>query len=111
MNLNDSSYSTTPANEEIKIRHLFNHTSGIGYGFQDDNLNAVYWKAGITEGFEERPITLKQNIDSLAKLPLMHEPGEKWTYGLSYDILGRLIEIWSGNPGSRSPFRWADSQL
>ena len=96
VNMADSTYTSYPATNEIKIKHLFNHTSGLGYGFQDDKLNALFFKHGISEGFEHRDILLKDNTAKLASLPLMHEPGEKWTYGVSYDVLGHLIEIWSG---------------
>ncbi len=98
VNPEDSSFTSRPSETEITIRQLFNHTSGIGYGFQDDKLNAVYVKHGISEGFEEKDISLEENIKTLAKLPLVHEPGETWTYGLSYDVLGYLIEVISGKP-------------
>ncbi len=94
--LTDSSYTSHPARNDIKIRHLFNHTAGFGYGFQDQELNAIYAKHEISEGFEERAITLAESVDRLASLPLKHEPGAQWTYGISYDVLGRLIEIISG---------------
>lgn len=94
----DSTYTSHSTKNEIKIRQLFNHTSGIGYGFQDEKLNAIYVKNNISEGFEHRDILLKDNITSLAKLPLIHEPGETWTYGLSYDVLGHLIEVISEMP-------------
>jgi CubicO group peptidase (beta-lactamase class C family) len=93
--MKDSTYTAYDAKNEIRVKHLFNHTSGIGYGFQDDRLNALYVKAEISEGFEERPISLEENVKRIASMPLMHEPGENWTYGLSYDVLGRLIEVLS----------------
>ena len=95
-NLTDSSYTGHPAEKEITIRQLFTHSSGIGYGFQDERLMALIAKAGITEGFEQRNILLKDNITRLAEIPLMHEPGLRFTYGLNTDVLGRLVEIWSG---------------
>ncbi len=96
INLADSTFTTYPAQTEITIRHLFTHSSGIGYGFQDEKLMAVFEKAGITEGFEERDILLKDNVERIAQMPLLHEPGEKFTYGLNSDVLGYLIELWSG---------------
>lgn len=98
VNFEDSTYTSHPTQNEIKIRQLFNHTSGIGYGYQDEKLNAIYVKNNISEGFEHRDILLKDNITRLAKLPLVHEPGETWTYGLSYDVLGYLIEVISEKP-------------
>lgn len=98
IDMTDSSFTSKPATGDIKIRHLFNHTSGIGYGFQNEEYNALIIKHGITEGFESGDILLEDNIKTLAGLPLLHEPGEKWTYGLSYDVLGRVIEVVSGQP-------------
>lgn len=99
VNATDTSFTSHPAQKEIKIKHLFNHTSGIPYAFDspdDDRFHRLFAKHGITEGFEERDISLKENVKRLAQIPLLHEPGERWTYGLSYDILGRLIEVISG---------------
>ena len=52
----------------------------------------------LDAGFEEKNILLKDNINKLGKLPLLHEPGERYHYGLEMDVLGRLVEIWSGLP-------------
>ena len=98
INLVDSTFTAHPAQSEITIRQLFTHSSGIGYGFQDDKLMAVFEKAGITEGFEERDILLEDNVQRIAQMPLLHEPGEKFTYGLNSDVLGYLVELWSGTP-------------
>lgn len=98
VDLSDSSFTGHPAQNKITIRQLFTHSSGIGYGFQDDKLMALYEKAGITEGFEERDILLADNVKRIATMPLMHEPGLKFTYGLNSDVLGRLVEVWSGQP-------------
>lgn len=98
IDLVDSSFTAHPAKNEITIRQLFTHSSGIGYGFQDEKLMAVFEKAGITEGFEERDISLKDNVLNIAQMPLLHEPGDRFTYGLSTDVLGYLVELWSGIP-------------
>jgi len=99
--MSDSTFTGHPAENRITIRHLFTHSSGIGYGFQDEELMALLNKAGITEGFEQRDILLEENIKRLSGIPLMHEPGLRFTYGLNMDVLGRLIEIWSGQPLDR----------
>jgi CubicO group peptidase (beta-lactamase class C family) len=98
--LADSSYSTRPAGREITIRHLITHTSGIGYGVidNDERMKAIYEKAGITDLFSTEPVTIEQSVKKLAKLPLHHVPGEKYTYSEGLDVLGYLIEIWSGKP-------------
>jgi len=94
--LPDSSFTSRPAKSEITIRQLLTHTSGIGYGFQSDLYNAMIIKNGITEGFEERPISTRENIRKLAALPLLHDPGEKYTYSLSMDVIGAVVEVVTG---------------
>jgi len=92
----DSSFSSKPVSQEITIRQLLTHTSGIGYGFQDERYNMIVVKNNISEGFEDDDRTSLENIQRIAKLPLLHEPGEVYTYSLSYDVLGVIIEIISG---------------
>jgi CubicO group peptidase (beta-lactamase class C family) len=94
--LPDSGFTAKPASGEITIRQLLTHTSGIGYGFQDDRYNALIVKNKISEGFEDDDRTSLENIRRLAKIPLLSEPGEKYIYGLSYDVLGVVVETVSG---------------
>jgi CubicO group peptidase (beta-lactamase class C family) len=94
--LPDSGFISRPASGEITIRQLLTHTSGIGYGFQDERYNALVIKNNISEGFEDDNRTSLENIQRIAKLPLLFEPGAKYTYGLSYDVLGVVVEIVSG---------------
>ncbi|MGR3811829.1 serine hydrolase domain-containing protein [Jiulongibacter sp. NS-SX5] len=96
----DSSYTTKPAGKEITIRHLITHSSGIGYGVidGDERFKAIYKKAGITDLFTTEPVTIEESVKRLAKLPLHHVPGERFTYSEGLDVLGYLIEIWSGEP-------------
>ena len=96
-NKEDSGYTTVPAKREITIRDLLTHTSGISYAqIGTPTANAIYYKAGITAGIGLKGGLLKDNILKLAALPLMHQPGEKFTYGLNTDVLGYLIEVISG---------------
>lgn len=93
----DSSYTTEPAKNEITIRHLITHTSGIDYPvIGSEEAKAIYGKAGISAGFEPRARKLADQVKILATMPLMHNPGEKWTYGLGIDVVGYLIEVLSG---------------
>lgn len=96
----DSSYTTTPASCEITIRHLLTHTSGIGYGIidGDERFRIIYEKAGITDLFTTENISIEENIKKLAKLPLHHNPGEKFTYSEGLDVLGYFVEVVSGMP-------------
>ena len=96
----DSSYTTVPASGEITIRHLLTHTSGIGYGVidSDERFRMIYQKAGITDLFTTENISIEESVKKLAKLPLHHHPGEKFTYSEGLDVLGYFIEVVSGMP-------------
>lgn len=97
---NDTTWTGTPVKNEITIRHLLTHTSGIGYGFidGDERMKMIYNKAGIVDAWTTTNLTIAENIKKLAKLPLHHHPGEKYTYGEGLDVLGYFIEIVSGMP-------------
>ncbi|WP_375417775.1 serine hydrolase domain-containing protein [uncultured Hymenobacter sp.] len=98
-NAQDSTYTTTPATSEITIRQLLTHTSGISYPIiGTKEARAIYAKAGIPSGIGTPAGSLAQSMDKLGALPLLHEPGAQWTYGLSVDVLGRLIEVLAGQP-------------
>jgi len=96
----DTTYTTRSSAKEITIRHLLTHTSGIGYGVIDGNeqMKMIYGKAGIVDLYTTRDIKIADNIKKLAKLPLHHEPGSKYTYSEGLDVLGYLIELVSGMP-------------
>jgi len=61
-------------------------------------MTAVYTKGGIKGGFGNDNITIGDDIRALGKLPLVHQPGERFTYGLNVDVIGYLIEVLSGKP-------------
>lgn len=96
----DTSYSTRYATGEITIRHLLTHTSGIGYGVIDGDprIRMIYQKAGVTDLYTTKNISIEESIKKLAALPLHHNPGEKFTYSEGLDVLGYFIEIISGQP-------------
>jgi CubicO group peptidase (beta-lactamase class C family) len=96
-NAADTTYTTVPAKKEITIRELLTHTSGLGYAqIGSREANAIYAKSNITAGIGVQGDNLLDAMNRLAKLPLMHQPGEKWTYGLNSDLLGCLVEVISG---------------
>lgn len=96
-NPQDTTYSTVPARREITIRDLLTHTSGIGYaGIGTPEANAIYAKNGIPSGIGTPESKLGDAMQRLGGLPLMHQPGERWTYGLNTDVLGYLVEVVSG---------------
>ena len=96
----DSTYTTVPAKREITVRHLLTHMSGLNYNViaSDPHMRIIYTKAGILDAFTTDNIKIGDVVKKLAKLPLNHQPGEKWTYGLSIDVLGYLVEVVSGMP-------------
>ena len=96
----DSTYTTKPAEDQITIRDLITHTSGLGYGVidGDERFRKIYAKAGITDLFTTENISIGESVKKLAKLPLHHNPGEKFTYSEGLDVLGYFIEVVSGVP-------------
>jgi CubicO group peptidase (beta-lactamase class C family) len=93
----DTTYTTVPAKREITIRDLLTHTSGIEYAqIGSPRMNAIYGKSKIPGGFVADKIRSADVMDRLGKLPLTHQPGERWTYGLNIDVLGYLVEKVSG---------------
>jgi CubicO group peptidase (beta-lactamase class C family) len=91
-------FITRPAENPILMKHVFTHTSGIGYPGSDPIGREGYFGAKVQSGWPNMEITLEENIKRLAALPLLHEPGEKWTYGMGMDVLGRIIEVLDGRP-------------
>ena len=91
---NDNSLKFVPTKSPITIRHLLTHTSGITYRFADmEPWSTLYKAAGISDGLSQTDGTIRDEVMKLAKLPLMHQPGETFTYGLSTDVLGYLVEV------------------
>lgn len=98
VNDEDSTYTARDADREITIHHLLTHTSGLAYGVFDPTAGPVYAKSGVEEGWTKKPVTLADNIPIMGDLPLMHDPGEGWTYSTSIDVLGRVVEVVSEQP-------------
>ncbi|MEL6275802.1 MAG: serine hydrolase domain-containing protein, partial [Bacteroidota bacterium] len=87
-------YTTQPAEQSITIRHLLTHTAGIPYGHPLEGrpeFQVPYFASMDNESTEEV-------VNRIARRPLLHEPGEKFTYGLNTDVIGRLVEVLSGEP-------------
>ena len=93
-NTADSSFTTKPVKGKITIRHLLTHTSGIGYAqIGSETYNAMAAKAGVFGQIGVPFHSLEEQVNKIAGIPLEHQPGEKWTYGLNTDVLGRLVEV------------------
>jgi CubicO group peptidase (beta-lactamase class C family) len=96
-NAADTTYTTVPATREVTIKDLLTHTSGIGYAqIGSRESNAIYAKSKLTAGIGVTDESLLSAMTRLGTLPLMHQPGAKWTYGLNNDLLGCIVEIVSG---------------
>lgn len=88
-----------PAEREITIRDLLTHRSGLTYGFADSGpVGDAYRSAAVNDGLSTGEGTIADNVARLAALPLAHQPGKAFTYGLSVDVLGRVVEVVSGQP-------------
>ena len=81
------------ATRQPTVQDLLRHTSGITYGvFGRGAVKTLYNKAGVGRGDD----TNEQLVEKLGKLPLMYQPGTVWEYSQSTDVLGRLVEVASG---------------
>ena len=96
-NTEDSTWTSKPTKTTPTIRQLLTHTAGVPYGFMNPPLNgAILAKNGIPDLSTHLPLTIEETMSKIGDLPLMHEPGEKWMYGLNTDVLGRVVEVASG---------------
>lgn len=87
---------TVPCREPVRIWHLLTHTSGLTYAFHHSTpVDALYRQAGF-EAAGLPDADLAANCDAWAALPLLFQPGSEWNYGVSTDVLGRVIEVISG---------------
>ena len=87
---------TVPATEPVRIHHLLTHMSGLTYGFQYTHVvDAIYRAKGYDFG-SPKGADLKQAVQDWCTTPLLFQPGSGWNYSHATDVLGRLIEIWSG---------------
>lgn len=81
----------------MTIKHLLTHTSGLTYGYSGiAYVDSLYKEVDIFD--KNKRMTLKEFVQKLGKIPLLHHPGEKWVYSFSTDVLGYLIEVVSQQP-------------
>ncbi len=92
----DINYTTVPATEPIRMWHLLTHTSGLTYGFMRNHpVDAIYRSSGFEWG-SPRGADLAAVCDIFASLPLLFQPGSEWSYSVATDVLGRVVEVVSG---------------
>jgi CubicO group peptidase (beta-lactamase class C family) len=86
---------TEPATRDFTIRELMTHTSGLTYGFIEATpVDAIYRRENIDFNDSDRP--LRELVDHLGRTPLLSQPGTQWNYSVATDVLGHLVEVWSG---------------
>ena len=91
----DGSFPSAPASTVLTVRHLLTFSSGIGPGRDKDSALVAYWDQ---KGIYDQPVgELSDRVALLAQLPLLEEPGTRWRYGFSLDVLARVIEVISGD--------------
>lgn len=95
---------------EIRIRHLLTHTAGLDYRFKQPP-NGPYHRLGISDGLDNAPLTLEQNLRLLANAPLQAKPGTVFSYSLAIDVLGAVLEQVSGMPLPELFVHWVAQPL
>jgi CubicO group peptidase (beta-lactamase class C family) len=87
---------TVPATEPIRVWHLMTHTAGLTYAFHHVHVtDEIYRNAGFDLG-SPLDLDLAGCVEAWAALPLAFQPGSEWLYSVATDVLGRLVELWSG---------------
>jgi len=75
----------------IAVRHLLTHTSGLSYGLFEPP-DGPYHRANVSDGMDQPGLAFDENLRRLASVPLLFEPGARWNYSLSVDVLGKVAE-------------------
>jgi CubicO group peptidase (beta-lactamase class C family) len=92
---------TEPASRPMLLWHLLTHTAGLTYGFHHAHpVDAMYRAAGF-EWVPPEGRDLAECCEDWASLPLLFEPGSEWNYSVASDVLGRVVEVVSGQPLDR----------
>jgi CubicO group peptidase (beta-lactamase class C family) len=97
-----SKLALEPQKRPMTVEDLLRHTAGLVY-YDNGNsaVHKLYRESGLYDKGLARDATLKDFVSRLARMPLAHQPGEVWDYGHSADVLGRVIEVASGQPLDR----------
>jgi CubicO group peptidase (beta-lactamase class C family) len=90
--MNKSGMKLVDQIKPMTIRNLLTHTSGLASGGENTPIDSMYRVADLSNG------TLKDMINKLANIPLLYQPGTRWNYSRSSDVLAYLVEVISGKP-------------
>ncbi|MGW0337426.1 serine hydrolase domain-containing protein [Streptomyces sp. NPDC003011] len=89
---------TRPAAGPIRVRHLMTHTAGLTFAFYHTHPVDALYRAAHLDSSVVPGSTLAETVDVYAGLPLQFEPGTQWNYSVASNVLGRIIEVVSGQP-------------
>ena len=92
----DQAPVTVPATEPVRVWHLLTHTAGLTYGFLRANPVDAMYRARGYEWAVPPGTDLAQACDFYASMPLLYQPGREWAYSVATDVLGRVVEVVSG---------------
>ncbi len=102
---NGEEAKVVPAKRPITVRDVLRHTTGYSYGGGNAKAGKYYQRERLKyrppAGMLPPKMSIAQAAEALARIPANHHPGERFTYGFSTDLLGRLVEVWSGQPLDR----------
>jgi CubicO group peptidase (beta-lactamase class C family) len=92
--------ATEPLCQPMTLHHLLTHTSGLTYGLGEEGPIPELYQRHHTD-FDDHDGPLEAVVERLAQIPLQFQPGTRWNYGVSFDVLGRVVEVVSGQPLDR----------
>ena len=88
-----------PAVRQPTVRDLLRHTSGLSYRFMNvPGIAEDYERLDVDDGMAAPDLSLDENMRRLSRAPLQAQPGARWGYGLSFDVLGAVVERVAGQP-------------
>ncbi|HEY0699533.1 MAG TPA: serine hydrolase domain-containing protein, partial [Micromonospora sp.] len=87
---------TVPATEPIRVWHLLTHTAGLTYGFMQTSVVDGLYRAAGWDMYGPEGADLAAACQAFGQFPLLFEPGTAWGYSVATDVLGRLVEVVSG---------------
>ena len=94
----DGMLERVPAVRAVTVQDLLRHTSGLTYEFRGSGpVHRMYKSAKV----DRRAQSNAEQVATLGRMPLLHQPGTRWEYGRSTDVLGRLVEVLSGETLSK----------